>query len=230
VEAIHSLPARSTKTPWLSSATPRFTFSATIYSLEVSSPECDETRVTFESVNQFLDPEELKHFAKQVEAGDMMPEEFQRYRAKDERIKDYLCASQEWLDACVWILLDAYQTRAVPVRSLASVTDIDREPRGNPILAAFRDHFEITRDDAHFYSLTDICAAIGYSEEKKVSLELQSIGLKKKKRVERKPAEPYQKVWFYGVRLYTFDEPSESANASDPDSHVDKKPRCLIPI
>jgi hypothetical protein len=117
----------------------------------------------------------------------MMPEEFQRYRAKDERIKDNLCASQEWLDACVWILLDAYQTRAVPVRSLASVNDSDREPRGNPILAAFRDHYQITRKDADFCTLSDICAGIGYSDEKKVSLELQSIGLIEKKRGERQP-------------------------------------------
>jgi hypothetical protein len=170
-------------------------------SLEVSSPDCDETRVTFE---QFVNPEDLESFAKKVEAGDRMPEEFQRYRAKDERIKDYLCASQEWLDACVWIILDAYQQRAVPIRSLlTSVNDSDREPScGNPILAAFRDHFEITHDGAHFYSLTDICTAIGYSDEKKVSLELQSIGLKKKKRVERKPAELNQKVYFYGVRLH----------------------------
>lgn len=156
------------------------------YSLLTDSPDCDETRLEFESVVQFKSREEIERLKETRDAIEM-----QRYRVADPTIKEK-CRETEWMNAMVYLIFESYQDRPVDV-----LREVDDEAEST-VTAALRNRFEFTNDDTPML-VNEVNEIMSEFDKKKLDNELASRNVFKKKCQTK--SNPYYSKWcYYGLK------------------------------
>jgi hypothetical protein len=163
------------------------------YSLLTDSPDCDETRLEFESVIQFKSKEEIEMLSEQEEDAEM-----DRYRLADPMIKQK-CRDLEWMNAMVYLIFENYQER--PVNILRLPDDDDEESRS--LQTALKSRFEFTKDDTPML-VAEVTAIMLEFDKKKVENELAARNVFKKK--HKKRDEYREKFCYYGLKRVVCDD------------------------
>lgn len=157
------------------------------YSFVCDSHDCDETRVEFESVNQFLKPEEIEHRKQEYDE-----QEMQRFRIADATIKDK-CLTDEWKNAIVYLIMESYQQNSVPV--LREIMDDDN----NDMIPTLKKKYTFTNLQTDFILVVDVNATMIDYDKKKLAVELQSRNIFKKK-CETRTSKHYKKWCYFGMK------------------------------
>ena len=152
------------------------------YSLLTDSPDCDETRLEFQSVVQFKSKEEIERLKETRD-----PIEMQRYKVADPTIKEK-CRDTEWMNAMVYLIYESFKDRPVDV-----FRDVDDEDDGS-LTTALRTRFEFTNDDTPML-VSEVVSLMSEFDKKKLDLELASRNVFKKKCQIR--SHPYYSKWCY---------------------------------
>jgi hypothetical protein len=162
------------------------------YSLLTDSPDCDETRLEFQSVVQFKSKEEIERLKETRD-----PIEMQRYKVADPTIKEK-CRDTEWMNAMVYLIFESYKDRPVDV-----FRDVDDEDDGS-LTTALRNRFEFTNDDTPML-VSEVVSLMSEFDKKKLDLELAARNVFKKKHT--KSGELRLKWCYYGLkRVVSCDE------------------------
>ena len=162
------------------------------YSLLTDSPDCDETRLEFQSVVQFKSKEEIERLKETRD-----PIEMQRYKVADPTIKEK-CRDTEWMNAMVYLIFESYKERPVDV-----FTEVDDEDDGS-LTTALRNRFEFTNDDTPML-VSEVVSLMSEFDKKKLDLELAARNVFKKKHT--KSGELRLKWCYYGLkRVVSCDE------------------------
>lgn len=156
------------------------------YSLNFDSNDVMEHCLEFNSTIQFKSKRELDAMVKSGESELLMSS----YRVRDDQIKD-LCKTNDWINACVWLLLNNYVDEAVPC---FKVNDDEDEMS---VRKKLLETYEITRNEEHFIPVCDVVSYIGGCK-KKITNELQSFGVLKKKNKYR--GDMRDKSCFFGLK------------------------------
>lgn len=166
------------------------------YSLLTDSPDCDETRLEFESVIQFKSKEEIEMLREQEEDAEM-----DRYRLADPMIKQK-CRDLEWMNAMVYLIFENYQER--PVNILRLPDDDDEESRS--LQTALKSRFEFTKDDTPML-VAEVTAIMLEFDKKKVENELAARNVFKKLHTKR---DDFRKKWcYYGIKKKSDEKKTE---------------------
>jgi hypothetical protein len=167
------------------------------YSLLTDSPDCDETRLEFESVVQFKSKEEIEMLRESCEEDT----EMDRYRLADPMIKQK-CRDLEWMNAMVYLIFENYQER--PVNILRLPDDDDEESRS--LQTALKSRFEFTKDDTPMLA-AEVMSIMLEFDKKKVENELAARNVFKKKHIKR---DDFRQKWcYYGIKKKLSDEKTE---------------------
>jgi hypothetical protein len=158
------------------------------YSLLTDSPDCDETRLEFESVVQFKSKEEIEMLREQEEDAEM-----DRYRLADPMIKQK-CRDLGWMNAMVYLIFENYQEK--PVNILRLPDDDDEESRS--LQTALKSRFEFTKDDTPML-VAEVISMMLEFDKKKVENELAARNVFKKK-CQTKSNGYYAKWCYYGLK------------------------------
>lgn len=170
-----------------------FTLDATIFamgngSLQATSDDVFETRIEFASLVQFKSESEIEAMKKEGRS----EVEMKRYRTADPDIKRK-CNNEEWRNACVMLFIENYQKIAVPIFS----DELDIEE--NSLLKAIDNIFVITNNDEDLILASEIKDFLSKFDNKKVTLELSSLNVHRKK---CKKSGPLRDKWcFYGIKF-----------------------------
>lgn len=123
------------------------------------------------------------------------------YLACDDTIKD-CCRTEDWMNACVYLLLQNYSATAVSCFKRCEDDDDDDVSIRKLILQ----RYDITRDVNDIVLVIDVVNEIG-SCKKKITNEVVSFGVEKRKSNARDRTK--DKMCFYGMKL----KPQEKAGA-----------------
>lgn len=134
-------------------------------SIECDTIDCFEQCVEFQSVFQFKTKEEIDNIED--------AEERKRYRIKDFNIKN-MCDLDDWKNACIDILLNAYSEK--PVSIIRKNIDDEESNLFNQI----KNTFDFS-DKTNIMQISDVYAALGKCDKKKVEAELKSMNVFKTK-------------------------------------------------
>jgi hypothetical protein len=161
------------------------------YSLLTDSPDCDETRLEFQSVVQFKSKEEIERLREICD-----PIEMGRYRIADPTIKEK-CRDLEWMNAMVYLIYESYQDK--PVDILKEADDDEDES----LTAALRTRFEFTKEDTPML-VSEVVSIMSEFDKKKLDLELAARNVFKKK--HKKRDEYREKLCYYGLKRVVSDD------------------------
>lgn len=161
-----------------------FTLDTTFYikgnsSLTTDSEDCNETRLEFNSVMQFKSEAEIALIRQRVPTPSET--EMQRYRVKDNTIKDK-CKTEAWANAMVYLIMQNYCNAAVEIEK--TVNDED-----NSLLTAINNKFKYadTKDGKIPKILvSDVYESLPGRDKGKIALELAAMNIFKKKETSGK--------------------------------------------
>jgi hypothetical protein len=157
------------------------------YALTFDSPDVMEHCLEFNSTVQFKAQSDID--AMRVDGEDERV--INSYLARDDTIKDS-CRTDDWMNACVYLLLQNYSTTAV---SCFKRGDDDEEVSVRKLILQ---RFDITLDLNDRILVSDVVNEIG-SCRKKIINEVVSFGVEKRKSNTRDNTRGNQ--CFYGMRL-----------------------------
>lgn len=157
------------------------------YTLLCDSSDCDETRVEFESVNQFCSQDEYEHKKQEYDE-----QEMQRFRIADATIKDK-CLTEEWKNAIVYLIMESYQEISVPV--IREIMDDDN----NDMIPMLKKKYTFTNLQTDFILVADVNATMIDYDKKKLAVELQSRNIFKKK-CNTRISKHFSKWCYYGIK------------------------------
>jgi len=156
------------------------------YSLECDSKDCNETKIEFSSVIQFKTDAEIK--ALELERTE---QEMKRYKPADFEIKNK-CKTLEWQNAIIYLIYRSYKNSCIESKKEIELED-------NDILKGIEDNFTITNNDSDIIKIKDVYNILDGLDKGKISDELASMNVfKKKDRVKERP-EFLNQYCFYGL-------------------------------
>lgn len=161
------------------------------YSLTFDSNDVMEHCLEFNSTIQFKSQSEIDAMRENGDSELLLSS----YKVRDDRIKD-MCKTDDWMNACVYLLLDNYRTDAVSCFK----KDIDDDEVG--VRQLLLQHFDITGLETDRMLVADVVDIIGGCK-KKIANELQSFGVLKKKSNTRDKTK--DKQCFYGLKQKPMD-------------------------
>jgi len=179
-----------------------FTIDTTFYikgneDLIVDSTDCNETRLEFNSVIQFVNQEQLDYYK---ETG-MDEAELKRYKVGDSSLKEKV-ETEDWANAIIYILYQNYKDTLVTIKK--EVTAIDEETP----YKAIKEKYIFTGDHQNDFVLCQDLHDIflGFSKSK-LCLELNAQNVLKKKSTK---IGPMRNKWCYsGIKLKPVEKEKE---------------------
>ena len=165
------------------------------YHLYTTTDDCNETRISFRSLVQFKNKEEIELLDQlRDEDGEKMIEDelMNRFLVKDKTIKDK-CKTIEWGNAMIMILMNNY--RETPVIVKTEITESDNMY----LLPAIRQLYDITNDDKDCVICRDLHNSLETFDKEKIKFELEELGINKKKSKLR--GNTRDKLCYFGIKL-----------------------------
>lgn len=138
-------------------------------SLICDNPDCDETRIEFNSVVQFKTQNEID-FMKQEGRDE---KELERYKIADPNIKT-LCKTLEWKNAIVYLLMENYTDKCVEIEKHIDIED-------NSLIANLKEKYDFTYNNEDVILCSELHANMSVFDKGKIALELNSINIFKKR-------------------------------------------------
>lgn len=140
--------------------------------LITDTPDCNETRLEFSSVRQFISQEELDEKLKNPEIfGEY---EMKRYKVRNPQLK-VKCKTEAYGNAMVKLLYDNYEDKQVEI-----TRDIE-ELEQNDLLKNLLSKFEITNKNDDTLYIKVVIDEMNNFDKGKLKTELQNMGVIKKK-------------------------------------------------
>lgn len=151
--------------------------------LECDTDDVNETRLEFNSVNQFKTEEEIKIMKKENRSEN----EMKRYRVADPEIKNK-CKTDLWANAIVMLIYMNYKTEAVPI-----INDCDCDNQ-NKLINDIYENFEITNNIKDMILVSDVNIILEEHDKGVVKNELNAMNCLKKRIYA---AGDFNKKWVY---------------------------------
>ena len=169
------------------------------HNLECSTNDCNEHRFQFYSVVQFKKQTQIDELKKHKLPENVLEE---RFRTIDNTLKN-CCQSEEWANAFILILMNYYIREPL---SVPQISNCDNE-NDIPLVCRIFKKYEITKNIKDVLLATDVELHFG-ADKKKLSIELNDLGVVKKKNKTR--GEFRDKYCYFGIK-----EKMEDENESD---------------
>ena len=178
--------------------------------LKCKPSDCNETRLQFTSTTQFVTRAEIdklkEDLRKEIEEEIDEPEKkrqqarqiLKKYRVADHDIKNK-CKTYEWMNAIVYLVMQAYSNHSVKIEISISNDDDDVETGSASIITTLYEKFEFTNNPENTLSLAELKEMMRYQDLGKVENELKNMNVIKKKVRVRGPH--YNKVCFHGIKI-----------------------------
>lgn len=155
--------------------------------LECDTPDCNETRIEFNSVVQFKSQEEIKNMT-----NDGIDENvLKRYKIADPSIKNK-CNTLEWKNAIVYLIFQHYKNTRVTMKNNCTYDD-------NELIRAILQNFEITNKNDDFILCSEVNDILEGFDKGKIMLELQCMNVLKKKCKIRESL-LRDKICYFGIK------------------------------
>lgn len=164
-------------------------------SVSPDMPDCDKTRLCFNSVIQY----ETQEVIDKAIANNERPEYINKMRVKDYTIKDKM-KTAEYANAMVYMLYENFIDKPV------EMFNDDNEQEGSNIINDIYEIFEITGDhDNDMLSVDEVNSLLKIYDKGTIKNELQNINVFKKKNRQR--GSIYYNKWVYtGIKKIVVDE------------------------
>lgn len=172
-----------------------FVTDATLFSfgnndLECSTTDCNEHRFQFKSIIQFKKEEQINELKKFDLPQDIIDDHF---GIIDFNLKQN-CQSVEWSNAFILLIMRYYKSQPLCV---VQVSNIDNEGE-MPLICKIFEKYEITKDVKDIILSSEIESELK-SDKKKLTLELEALGVTKKK-YKGGNKECRDKVCYFGIK------------------------------
>lgn len=186
--------------------------------LIVDTPDCNETRLEFSSVRQFISEEELNEKLKNP---DIFGEyEMKRYKKRNPELK-MKCKTEAFGNAMVMLLYDNYKNKQVEIRR-----DIE-ELEQNDLLKNLLSKYIITNKSEDTLSVKLVCDSMKDFDKGKLKTELMNMGIIKKKATS---GDLKGKYVYVGIQIKPNDNPIEKKSNTTIDEYEDEEPEIHFKI
>ena len=155
--------------------------------LECSTSDCNEHRFQFKSIIQFKKPEQMDELKKLDLPQNIIDDHFGLI---DYNLKQN-CQSVEWCNAFILLIMRYYKNQPL------SVSQINDDEGETPLIFKIFQKYEITKNLKDIILVADIEREFG-ADKKKLSIELNALGVLKKKCNVR--GELRDKICYFGIK------------------------------